>query len=142
MAPCRRELSSVRSPRFTTDWQIRIAILSLPLKEKWRHFLQEPRHFSLRLRARGEFRAGSSVQEIPRALDDAADQQHAHSLPFCCSVRFTWLSHIKGPPLRTLASGCGSFNKCRQPVILQSIVCRAGTLARTITVENRKAAIC
>jgi hypothetical protein len=45
------------------DRQIRIAILSLPLKEKWRHFLQERRHFSLRLRARGEFRA----KNFPRA---------------------------------------------------------------------------
>ncbi len=39
------------------DRQIRIAILSSLLNEKWRHFLQERRHFSLRLRARGEFRA-------------------------------------------------------------------------------------
>jgi hypothetical protein len=36
------------------DRQIRIAFLSSPLKEKWRHFLQERRHFSLRLKARGE----------------------------------------------------------------------------------------
>ncbi len=40
------------------DRQIRIAVLSSPaLKEKWRHFLHERRHFSSRLWARGEFGA-------------------------------------------------------------------------------------
>jgi hypothetical protein len=34
-----------------------------------------------------EHARGSFVQEIPRALDDAADQQHARSLPFRYSMR-------------------------------------------------------
>ncbi len=64
------------------DWQIRNSILSSPLADEWRHFLQERRHFSFRF----ESAPGSCVEEIPRSLDDAADQQHAHSLPFRYSV--------------------------------------------------------
>ncbi len=37
------------------DWQIRISVLSSPLTDQFCHFLQEPHHFSFRLRARGEF---------------------------------------------------------------------------------------
>jgi hypothetical protein len=44
------------------DQQIHIAILSSPLKEKWRHFLQERCHFSLRLGAREEFRARNPLR--------------------------------------------------------------------------------
>jgi hypothetical protein len=64
------------------DWQIHISLLSSPLTDKWRHFLWERRHFFLQI----EGVRGSFVQEIPRSLNDAADQQHAPSLPFRYSV--------------------------------------------------------
>jgi hypothetical protein len=66
------------------DWQAGISVLSSPLTDKWRHFLQEQRHFPSDCE-----RAGSFVREIPRSLDDAADQQHAHSLPFRYFVGLT-----------------------------------------------------
>ncbi len=63
------------------DRQICVSILSSPLTYKWRHFLQERRHFSLRSRARR-----GVLCKNPRSVDDAADQKHAPSLPFRYSV--------------------------------------------------------
>jgi hypothetical protein len=86
------------------NWQIRIAILSSPLKEKWRHFLQERCHFSLRLRVRGEFHARNPLNDgilliLLIALNDAADQQHAHSLPFRYSVGWDQQQEKRGTVL-------------------------------------------
>ncbi len=61
------------------DWQIRISILSLPLADKWRHFLQERRHVSLRLRAR----PGVSCKKSPARL---MTQLTSSTRPLCCSA--------------------------------------------------------
>jgi hypothetical protein len=77
------------------DQQIRGAILSSLLTEKWRQFLQERRHFSLRFRARGRVPSLPCKESLPHSMT----QLTCITRPLCRSaIPWPWRTARKPVP--------------------------------------------